>query len=57
MELEGQKSFQMINQDISSAPILMSRNYSKGFYIFSFALEDTIAKILLQKMIKVWSNL
>ena len=32
-----------------SAPVLISPNFDKDFYIFSFASEDTIAAVLLQK--------
>ena len=34
---------------ISRSPILISPYYSKEFQIFSFASEDTIAGVLLQK--------
>ena len=31
------------------APTLISPDYTKGFYIFSFASYDTVAVVLLQK--------
>ena len=32
-----------------SAPVLISPNFDRDFYIFSFASKDTIAAVLLQK--------
>lgn len=46
---EGRKSFQEIKDAIVKAPVLISPTYSKEFLIFSFASEDTIAGVLLQK--------
>ncbi len=46
---DGQKVFQEIKGAIVIAPILVSPDYSKDFMIFSFASEDTIASVLLQK--------
>jgi mRNA-degrading endonuclease RelE of RelBE toxin-antitoxin system len=43
------KSFEDIKDAISQAPILVSPDYSRDFIIFSFASQDTIAGVLLQK--------
>lgn len=46
---QGRKGFQEIKDSIARAPVLVSPNYSKVFLIFSFAFEDTIARVLFQK--------
>ena len=46
---DGKKAFQGIKGAIAQAPVLASLDYSKDFMIFSFASEDTIAGVLLQK--------
>ena len=46
---EGKDSFKSIKYTRSKSPILISLDYSKWFQIFSFALKDTIAGVLLQK--------
>jgi ribonuclease HI len=43
------QSFNDIKEAITTAPILISPDFSKVFYIFSFASNDTIAAVLLQK--------
>eukprot|EP00253_Pinus_taeda_P031514 PITA_31514 len=43
------KAFQEIKCAIARAPVLVSLDYSKDFMIFSFASEDTIVGVLLQK--------
>jgi hypothetical protein len=43
------KSFEDIKYVISQAPILISPDYSQDFIIFSFASQDTIAGVLMQK--------
>ena len=45
----ARSSFEAIKQAIMKAPTLISPNYTKKFYIFSFASYDTIAAVLLQK--------
>lgn len=45
----ARKLFDSIKKAIMEAPTLISPDYSKEFYIFSFASEDTIAAILLQQ--------
>ena len=42
-------SFEYIKKDIMEAPTLISPDYTKSFYIFSFASYDTVAVVLLQK--------
>jgi hypothetical protein len=42
-------SFNTIKEAITTTPILISLDFSKVFYIFSFASSDTIAAVLLQK--------
>ena len=46
---EAKKSFKEIKQAISEAPMLVSPDFTKDFLIFSYALEHTIAAVLLQK--------
>jgi hypothetical protein len=46
---EGRKAFKTIKDAIGRSPVLISPDYSKDFQIFSFASEDTIAGVLLQK--------
>jgi hypothetical protein len=46
---EGRKAFKIIKDAIGKSPVLISPNFSKDFQIFSFASEDTIAGVLLQK--------
>ena len=46
---EGKDAFKSIKDAISKSPVLISPDYSKGFQIFSFASEDTIAGVFLQK--------
>ena len=46
---QARNSFEDIKNAIMEAPTLISPNYTKGFYIFSFASYDTVAVVLLQK--------
>jgi hypothetical protein len=46
---EAKASFERIKKVISEALVLASPNYLKGFIIFSFASEHTLATVLLQK--------
>ena len=46
---EGKDAFKSIKDGISRSPLLISPDYSKEFQIFSFASEDTIAGVLIQK--------
>ena len=45
----ARRSFKAIKRDIMEAPTLISPDYTKEFYIFSFASFDTLAAVLLQK--------
>jgi hypothetical protein len=45
----ARSSFQDIKQAIIESPTLISPDYTKNFYIFSFASYDTVATVLLQK--------
>ena len=47
--LEAKKSFEMVKQALTKTSVLISPDFSKYFYIFSFASEHTIATVLLQK--------
>ena len=46
---QERSSFEEIKKAIMGAPTLISPDYTKGFYIFSFASYDTVAVVLLQK--------
>ena len=45
--LEAKTSFELVKQALTKTPVLISPNFSKDFYIFSFASEHTIAVVLL----------
>jgi hypothetical protein len=47
--LEEKSTFQRIKQALVEAPVLASPDYAKYFFIFSFASEETIVVVLLQK--------
>jgi len=46
---DGRRSFKEIKDGITRSPVLVSLDYNKEFQIFSFASEDTIAGVLVQK--------
>ncbi len=46
---EAVKSFNLVKLALSSAPVLVSPDYTQDFILFSFALEHTMAAVLLQK--------
>jgi hypothetical protein len=45
----GRHSFQQTKDAITKAPVLVSPDFSKDFIIFSFASDDIVAGVLLQK--------
>ena len=47
--LEAKKSFHVAKFALSTAPILISPDYTSDFIIFSFASEHTLAAVLMQK--------
>ena len=47
---KARNSFEDIKNAIMEAPTLISPDYTKSFYIFSFASYDTVAAVLLQKI-------
>jgi len=50
-------AFQDIKEAIVKSLVLVSPDYSKDFQVFSFASEDTMACVLLQKIINMKRNL
>eukprot|EP00253_Pinus_taeda_P035812 PITA_35812 len=46
---EDIKSFNLVKLALSSAPVLVSPDYTQDFLLFSFASEHTMAVVLLQK--------
>ena len=44
---EAKNSFEKIKIDLTEAPMLVSLDFSKEFFTFSFASEDTLAVVLL----------
>eukprot|EP00253_Pinus_taeda_P025418 PITA_25418 len=46
---EAVKSFNLVKMALSSAPVLVSPDYTQDFIFFSFASEHTMATVLLQK--------
>ena len=47
---EARASFEKIKQALTEAPVLVSPDFSKYFLTFSFASQDTIVVVLLQKI-------
>ena len=47
--VEAKKSFEEIKKALTQAPVLISLVFSKEFLFFTFASENTIAGVLLQK--------
>ena len=54
---EGREAFKRLKYSISKSLVLISPDSSKDFLIFSFALEDTIVGVLLQKTKRGLNNL
>ena len=46
--LPAKQSFELVKKALTQTPVLISPNFTKDFYIFSFASEHTIAVVLLQ---------
>lgn len=46
--LEAKQAFKDINKEIVNAPVLVSPNYLKSFYIYSFTSNHSCANILIQ---------
>jgi hypothetical protein len=46
---EARIYFEQIKQALVDAPVLISPDYSKDFFIFSFSSNDTLVVVLLQK--------
>ena len=47
--LEAKQSFELVKQALTQTPVLINPDFSKDFFIFSFASKHTIAIVLLQK--------
>ena len=47
--LEAKKLFELVKQALTKALVLISPDFTKDFFIFLFALEHTIAVVLLRK--------
>ena len=47
--MEAKQYFELVKQALTQTPILISPDFNKDFYIFSFASEHTVAVVLLQK--------
>jgi hypothetical protein len=54
--LESRKSFEDIKVALTKAPVLSNLNFAKYFILFSFALEHTMAGVLLHKDEKNFEN-
>jgi hypothetical protein len=46
---ESRQSFDQVKRALTEALVLISPDFTKDFYLFSFASEHTIAAVLLQK--------
>ena len=44
---EAKQSFEHVKHALTQAPVLISTDYSKDFYLFSFASEHIIVAVLL----------
>ena len=47
--VEAKHSFEEIKKALTQAPILINLDFSKEFMVFTFASENTIVGVLLQK--------
>jgi len=47
--VEAKKSFEAFKEALTKTPILISPNFNRDYKFFSFALDHTIAALLLQK--------
>ena len=47
--VEAKNSFEEIKRALTQAPVLISPDFSKEFLVFTFASENTIVGVLLQK--------
>ena len=47
--IEAKRSFELVKHALTQAPVLINPHFSKDFLIFSFALDHTVAAVLLQK--------
>jgi hypothetical protein len=45
---ESRNSFEKIKKALTKSPVLISPDYSKDFFIFSFTSPDTVVVVLLQ---------
>ena len=50
--LEAKKSFELVKHALTRAPVPISPDFTKYFFIFSFASEHTVVAVLLQKNMK-----
>ena len=46
---KAKHSFEKIKMALTEAPVLVSPDFTREFLTFSFAYEDTLAFVLLQK--------
>jgi len=46
---EARKYFHTIKEALGKSPVLVSLNYDKDFFMFSFSFERTMVVVLLQK--------
>ena len=47
--IQAKQSFELVKQALTQTPVLISPDFTKYFYIFSFASEQTITAVLLKK--------
>ena len=48
-DTKSRQSFEQVKRTLTQAQVLISLDFTKYFYLFSFAFEHTIATVLLQK--------
>ena len=53
---ESRQSFEQVKRALTEAPVLISPDFTKDFYLFSFTYEHTIAVVLLQNNNEVYEQ-
>ena len=47
--LEAKKSFDLVKKELTKTPVLISPDFTKYFFIFSFTSKHIVVVVLLQK--------
>ena len=49
--MEAKQYFELVKQALTQTPVLISPDFTKDFYIFSFSSEHIVVAVLFQKKI------